>query len=182
MRLAMRPRFLTYVGNDRGMLDLLSTCLDASMYRIEHCRAEEWTLDAVTPSWRCERVVLIDHFETTVARRVLEELAQHDAGVPVVVMVETASRSRMTVAGAARLHGADRIVLKPVEDVSLLRYAIEAAFRRLDHWRARLEQPCGLDNAVPITETINGFGSMGAPNGGASSGIGGRAANEFAPC
>lgn len=155
MLLEMRPRILTYVGNDRGMLNVLARCLDPTTHRIEHYRPEDWSLHAVTPSWRCDRVVLIDHFEAEASHQILEDLSRHDAGVPVVVVVERSHDARLTVAGLARLHGADRLVLKPVRETAILTAAIDKAFRRLDHWRARLEQPCFLENGGPMNQAID---------------------------
>jgi len=144
MPLEMRPRILTYVGNDRGILDVLAQCLDPETYRIQHYRPADWSLDALTPSWRCERVVLLDHFEAQESHPLLERLTNHDAGVPVVVLMERTDDLRLTAAGLARLHGADRLVLKPLRDTASLTAAIAQAFRKLDHWKARLDQPCFL--------------------------------------
>lgn len=182
MRLVMRPRFLTYVGNDRGLLELLAHEFDSRTYRIEHCRIEDWAQRSLAPSWRCERVVLLDHFELPTAQHILGELSRCDAGVPVVVLIESWRRTRMTVAGAARLHGADRMVLKPIEDSASLRDAIEAAFRRLDHWRARFEQPCALENVVPVTEEIDRTGSIGAERSTAPSVSRGQNTDLLASC
>ncbi len=152
MPLELRPRILTYVGNDRGMLDVLARCLDPETYRLEHYRPADWSLDAVTPSWRCERVVLLDHFESQGSHPYLEQLTRHDAGVPVVVLLDRTDELRLTAAGLARLHGAERLVLKPLRDTANLTAAIADAFRKLDHWKARLDQPCFLENAGLVYE------------------------------
>lgn len=150
MRLELRSRFLTYVGNDRDLLELLTQRLDPTIYHLDRRRADAWSPHDVTPSWRCDRVVLLDHVETPKSRAALEALAAYDAGVPVIVLLERESPTRLTAAGHARMHGADRLVLKPIVEWRHLHDAIAGAFRRLAHWRTRLEQPCALYNAIPV--------------------------------
>ncbi|MDZ4782423.1 MAG: hypothetical protein SGJ19_19430 [Planctomycetia bacterium] len=89
-------------------------------------------------------MLVIDQVEEPEAAKFMEELSRHDAGVPVIALVDSEHPARLTAAGLARLHGVHRLVVKPWPDASALVAAIESAFDWLEHWKKYLRQPLPL--------------------------------------
>lgn len=157
MRLDETPRILTYVGRDQDTWELLLRCFDAKDTRVERFSGDSGQLKAILPSWRCQRVVMIDHFEEPESVEILEQLARCDAGIPVIVLLEGGHPERLTAAGLARLHGAERLAIKPIVEPARLMSVVDDAFRRLDHWRAYLTRPFTLNDEREVLR-----GSAGA--------------------
>jgi hypothetical protein len=145
MRFGAAIRILQYVGRDQHVWDALRRSFAGPEYRLEHARRELNRWPGLEPSWRCGCVVVIDHVEEAEAAKFMEELARHDAGVPMIALVDGEHPARLTAAGLARLHGVQRLVVKPLPDSSTLCAAVETAFDWLDHWKQYLQQALALN-------------------------------------
>jgi hypothetical protein len=138
-----------YVGRDRSTLEVLQRLCDDGIYQLETCPDSFVARFVAGPSWRCDRLIFLDHFEEFESNRFLEQLTRHDAGIPVMAILDGENPARLTYAGLARMHGADTIAVKPIVDLAALRAAVDLAFRKLEHWRAHFRHTCVLENFWP---------------------------------
>ena len=158
MRLDEFPRILTYVGRDRSTMEVLRRLCEDGAYQLEICRNSSVARFMVGPGWRCDRLIVLDHFEELESNRFLEQLSRYDAGIPVIALLDGENPARLTYAGLARLHGADTIAVKPIVELDVFQAAVDLAFRRLDHWRVHFCQTCVMENfwPAPLRHAISG--------------------------
>jgi hypothetical protein len=144
MRLDAATRIIQYVGHDQHAWDALRRSFAEPAYRLEHVRGDSSRWQSLDPSWCCGCVVVIDHVEEADTANFMEELARHDAGIPMIALVDGEHPARLTAAGLARLHGVHRLVVKPWSEPSGLIAAVESGFDWLDHWKQYLQQALAL--------------------------------------
>jgi hypothetical protein len=139
------PKTLSYVGADTQIANFLAVCCAVDGFAFDDCRAENFSLPTLSPSWHCRRVIVLDEFERIPSRRLLESLFQQDAGIPVIVLLDGNHPECVTFAGLARVCGAHRLLLKPLTEREPLQRAVASAFQRLDHWATHFSRRCPGD-------------------------------------
>lgn len=144
MRRESAHRIVLYVGDDPAVWESLKRSCPQPEYRVEQVKSCQERLQGISPSWRCECVVVVDHLEDAETAAILADLSRRDAGVPLIALVDREHPARLTAAGLARLHGVHRLVVKPWADRTELFTAVESAFDWLDHWKGYLNQPLSL--------------------------------------
>ena len=144
MRLDAASRNIQYVGHDQHAWDALRRSFAEPVYRVEHARGDLKRWHSLDPSWRCGCVVVIDHVEEAETAKFMEELVRHDAGIPMIALLDGEHPARLTAAGLARLHGVHRLVVKPWSEPSALIAAVESGFDWLEHWKQYLQQALAL--------------------------------------
>jgi hypothetical protein len=145
MRLDAASRIVQYVGRDQHSWDALRRSFAAPEYRVEQARSDFKRWQSLDPSWRCGCVVVIDHVEEAETAKFMEELVRHDAGIPMIALVDGEHPARLTAAGLARLHGVHRLLVKPWHEPSALIAAVESGFDWLEHWKQYLQQALALN-------------------------------------
>lgn len=131
-----RPFHVLYVGHQPATLAALRERLahlacDVCAFDDRTCSVQELVAD-----WR--QLLMLD-VDVTKAHgfRLLRDIKEHHAGIPVIVLCDAANHA-LTQMAVARRNGAEGALFQPIDKNEYLLELVQSAFRRLARWQQAL--------------------------------------------
>jgi len=145
---------IVYIGDDAGLFSQLTKELRHQGYELQQALPDACRVEELLTDWF--RLLIFDvDVAAAPGLDLLRRLKGRDAGIPVIVLGERHGRS-LTRIGVARQNGVDRFFFRRELDMADLTAAVHESFRRLEYWKAHMQELAASSRVAAATCPMTG--------------------------